>query len=51
MYRWIWSKLPGGRIAKALVALALVILAVVFLFTLVFPWLELSFFAPPTIGQ
>lgn len=50
MYRWIWKRLPGGKIAKALVFSGLVTVVVVFFFIVVFPWLELSFFAPPTIG-
>lgn len=51
MYRWIWERLPGGKLAKALVFSGLVTLVVLLLFTVIFPWLELSFFAPPTIGN
>lgn len=51
MYRWLWGKLPGGKIAKTLALLGLAALVVLLLFTLVFPWLELSFFSPPTISD
>lgn len=51
MYRRLWSKLPGGKISKTLALFGLLALAVLFLFTVVFPWLDVSFFAPPTIGN
>jgi len=50
MYRWLWEQLPGGKASKALIAIGISVGLLALLFTIVFPWLELSFFAPPTIG-
>lgn len=50
MYRWIWSKLPGRVFVKALTSSLLGLVLVGLLFTVVFPWVELSFFAPPTVS-
>lgn len=40
MYAWIWRRLPGGRLAKALGLLALGAATVWLLFEHVFAWLE-----------
>ncbi|WP_214103548.1 hypothetical protein [Acrocarpospora catenulata] len=45
-YPWIWAKLPGGRLVKAVCALGLLAAAVVLLWYVVFPlvdaWLGLD---------
>ena len=40
MYGWIWARLPGGTLVRALLALLLFLVAVAVLFTWVFPWAE-----------
>lgn len=50
MYRWIWGKLPGNKLMKLVQASLLIGLLVAVLFIVVFPWLDLLFIAPPTIG-
>jgi hypothetical protein len=51
MYSWLWSKLPGGKIAKALVA-ALSLSAVIFaLFAWGFPALDLWFAQNPVVSD
>jgi hypothetical protein len=40
MYGWIWERLPGNTLVRALLALLLFMLAVAVLFTWVFPWAE-----------
>jgi len=50
MYGWIWKKLPGGKVLKAVQLLVLLALAVAGLFLFVFPLLDQLFIAPPTLG-
>ena len=50
IYRFIWEKLPGPLVLKVTSAIALLGLFVALLFLVVFPWVDLSFFAPPTVG-
>lgn len=50
IYRNLWDKLPGNLIVKALTASALFLATTALLFLFVFPWAEVSFFAPPTVG-
>jgi hypothetical protein len=38
MYGWIWRRLPGRPVPRALLAAALIVVAVVLLFAVVFPW-------------
>ena len=40
MYGWIWARLPGGTLVRALLALLLFVVTVAVLFTWVFPWAE-----------
>ncbi|QMU74388.1 hypothetical protein GXW83_00080 [Streptacidiphilus sp. PB12-B1b] len=40
MYGWIWGRLPGNTLVRALLALLLFALVVGVLFTWVFPWAE-----------
>jgi len=40
MYGWIWARLPGGTLVRALLALLLFLVTVAVLFTWVFPWAE-----------
>ena len=40
MYSWIWNKLPGGRFAKALVAVVILAGLALFMFTIGFPAIE-----------
>jgi len=40
VYAWLWRKLPGPTLVKALEALALFVATVALLFTVVFPWVE-----------
>jgi hypothetical protein len=40
MYGWIWSRLPGSTLVRALLSLLLFLVAVAVLFTWVFPWAE-----------
>lgn len=51
IYGAIWKKLPGGKFLKSLQSAILLLAAVAALFGLVFPWVELSFFAPPLVGE
>lgn len=50
MYKWIWDRLPGGLVVKSVSAFAISLGLVFLLFTFLFPFLDVSFFAPPTIG-
>lgn len=50
IYKHLWGKLPGNLIVKVLTASALFLTAIALLFLFVFPWVEVSFFAPPTVG-
>lgn len=38
MYGWIWRKLPGGSVLKAVEAVILAFAVVALLFLVVFPW-------------
>lgn len=49
IYRFIWSKLPGIFALKAFTASLVGIGIVALLFLVVFPWVDISFFAPPTV--
>ena len=49
IYRSIWKLLPGTFVVKIAQVLILAALAFTLLFTVVFPWIDLSFFAPPTV--
>ena len=40
MYSWIWSKLPGGRLAKTFVAVAMLAGLALLMFTIGFPAIE-----------
>jgi hypothetical protein len=40
MYGWIWGRLPGNTLVRALLSLLLFLAAVAVLFTWVFPWAE-----------
>jgi hypothetical protein len=40
VYAWLWHKLPGPTVVKAVEALALFVVVVALLFTVVFPWVE-----------
>lgn len=40
MYGWIWNRLPGNTLVRALLSLLLFLVAVAVLFTWVFPWAE-----------
>jgi len=40
MYGWIWDRLPGNTLTRALLALLLFLVTVAVLFTWVFPWAE-----------
>jgi hypothetical protein len=40
VYGWIWRRLPGGLVLRALQALLLVALVSALLLFVVFPWLE-----------
>lgn len=51
MYQWIWSKLPGGRIIKALSATALVAFVVFALFAWGFPALDTWFSQNPIVSE
>ena len=37
MYLWIWDRLPGGRLAKALISAGLILAAAAVLWFWVFP--------------
>lgn len=43
MYSWIWKKLPGGKIAKAFLAVVLLTGLALFMFTIGFPAIEQFF--------
>ena len=43
MYSWIWSKLPGSKVVKSIVAIALLVGLTLFMFTIGFPALEQLF--------
>lgn len=49
MYKFIWRKLPGNLVSKLILALLITFSIIYLLFVTLFPWLELSFFAPPTV--
>ena len=49
IYRSIWKLLPGTFVLKIAQAMILAALVITLLFTVVFPWIDLSFFAPPTV--
>jgi hypothetical protein len=51
MYRFIWNKLPGNFELKLVVSQVVVGCVLFALFKIVFPWLELSFFASPTLVE
>lgn len=51
MYRWIWNKLPGGKLLKSIQALVLLGLVLAGLFWFVFPALDQLFIAPPTLND
>jgi hypothetical protein len=40
MYSWIWNKLPGGRFAKAFVAVVILAGLALFMFAIGFPAIE-----------
>jgi len=40
MYSWIWSKLPGRKLTKAVFVLAILVGLVLFMFTIGFPVIE-----------
>jgi hypothetical protein len=40
VYVWIWRRLPGNRLLRAVQSLVLVLGVVALLFFVVFPWLE-----------
>lgn len=50
IYKHLWDKLPGNVIVKILISSALFLATTALLFIVVFPWVEVSFFAPPTVG-
>jgi hypothetical protein len=43
MYSWIWSKLPGGKLAKTFVAIVFLAALSYFMFTIGFPAIEQFF--------
>jgi hypothetical protein len=43
MYSWIWSKLPGGKLAKTFIAIVLLAALSLFMFTIGFPAIEQLF--------
>ena len=49
IYRSIWKALPGKLPVKAFQAVVIAAVVVAGLFSVVFPWIELSCFAPPTV--
>ena len=40
MYSWIWSKLPGGKLAKTFLAILMLVGLALFMFTIGFPAIE-----------
>ena len=40
MYGWIWGRLPGNTLMRALLSLLMFVAVVAVLFTYVFPWAE-----------
>ena len=40
MYSWIWSKLPGGKLAKTFIAAVILGGLALFMFTIGFPTIE-----------
>lgn len=49
IYKYLWGKLPGNRLLKSALALLAFLAVTAVLFLFVFPWVEASFFAPPTV--
>jgi hypothetical protein len=49
MYRFLWDNLPGNLAVKVVLTLLITLSILYLLFVIIFPWLELSFFAPPTV--
>ena len=49
IYRSIWNFLPGKLPVKLALAMSILGLVIAALFTVIFPWIDLSFFAPPTV--
>jgi hypothetical protein len=43
MYSWIWSKLPGGKLAKTFIAGVILAGLALFMFTIGFPAIEQYF--------
>jgi hypothetical protein len=40
MYSWIWSKLPGGKLAKTFLDILMLVGLALFMFTIGFPAIE-----------
>ena len=51
IYKALWKALPGPVWSKVLLASLMFAVVVSLLFTVVFPWIEISLFAPPTIEE
>lgn len=51
IYKWIWNKLPGGRLKKLAVSAALAVLAVWLLISFVYPNLSLFLNSDPTVAD
>lgn len=51
MYSWIWSKLPGGKVAKTVASTLLIAATIAALFNFGFPALDLWFAQNPVISD
>jgi hypothetical protein len=49
MYRWLWQKLPGGKLLKSLLTAVILAVSVAVLFTLGFPALDAFFGQNPLV--
>lgn len=51
MYSWIWSKLPGGKVAKSVTSAVLISAIMAVLFIWGFPALDLWFAQNPVVSD
>ncbi len=51
IYSWIWSKLPGGKVAKSVASALLIAATIAILFNWGFPALDLWFGQNPVISD
>jgi hypothetical protein len=51
IFPWIWKLLTGNKALKILQAVLLIAAITMFLFLVVFPWLDNYLVAPPVVGN